>query len=348
MMDGLREAAGLRFPFPEAPVTDAAIEVAPGILWLRLPLPMALNHVNVYALADGDGWTVIDTGMDNAITRDLWQAILARPLQGRPVTRVIVTHHHPDHVGLAGWFITFGAELWMPRTAWLLARMQVLDVQPSLTPQAQAFYRSAGMEEGVLAQRMRERPFNFADCVTPLPPGYRRIAEGDHIAIGPRNWTVRMGDGHAPEHATLWCDDGIVIGGDQFLPTISPNLGVYPTEPLADTVGDWLAACARLAVHARADQLVLPGHKLPFTGLPLRLAQMQSGHQAALDRLLDALALPHRAADTFELLYGRTIRPGEYGLALAEAVGHINHLALAGRITGRADAQGAVWWQTTY
>jgi glyoxylase-like metal-dependent hydrolase (beta-lactamase superfamily II) len=340
----VKDGPELGFPFPDPPAVAMAVEVAPGILWLRLPLPMALNHVNVYALADGDGWTIIDTGMDTPETRDNWQSILGGPLSGRPVTRVIATHHHPDHIGLAGWFIGQGAELWMPRTGWLMARMQVLDEQPRLTPQAEVFYRAAGMDSSILAQRMADRPFNFADCVAPLPPGFRRIREGDRISIGDRDWSVRTGEGHAPEHATLWSDDGVVIGGDQFLPTISPNLGVYPNEPMADTVGDWLAACARFAVCARDTDLVLPGHKLPFTGLPLRLAQMQDGHHIALDRIMAALAVPHRAADLFDVLYGRPIRPGEYGLALAEAVGHVNHLALAGRVRGRKDDDGAIWW----
>lgn len=341
----------LGFPFPDPPGPGAAVEVAEGIFWLRLPLPMALDHVNVYALDDGAGWTLVDTGMDTPAARAAWRALLDGPLGGRPVVRVIVTHHHPDHIGLAGWFIAQGATLWMPRTGWLFARMLRLDEQPLPPPETIAFWRRAGMAPDILAARQTERPFNYADCVAPLPLGFRRITEGERLRIGARDWTVRMGDGHAPEHATLWSDDGIVLGGDQFLPTISPNLGVYPTEPEADPLADWLAACARFQPLARADHLVLPGHKLPFTNLPLRLTQMVSGHQAALARLRDALATPHRAADCFGALYGRRIRAGEYGLALVEAVAHVNHLArqglVRGHIRGLPDDDGAIWWQRT-
>ncbi|MDO5621456.1 MAG: MBL fold metallo-hydrolase [Paracoccus sp. (in: a-proteobacteria)] len=338
-------------PFPEAPAEGEAVELAPGVLWLRLPLPMKLDHVNVYALAEdaaqGGGWTIIDTGFDSQRGRAIWQAALAGPLAGRRVGRVIATHHHPDHIGLAGWFQAQGADLWTSRTAWLMARMLVLDVQDRPTSEQVAFWREAGMPPDLLALRQTERPFNFADVVHPLPLGYRRLAQGDSLRMAGRDWQVHMGDGHAPEQITLWSDDGLVIGGDQLLPRISPNLGVYPTEPFADPVGDWLDSCNRLAAHARPGQLVLPGHHLPFTGLPLRLRQMRDNHLNALDRLAQSLAAqPRTAADCFDVLYRRQIGAGEYGLALVEAVGHVNHLRHQSRVheAGR-NAQGGIIWQ---
>lgn len=336
----------IRHPVPDTPTPGTAIPVADGVLWLRMPLPMALNHVNIYALDDGDGWAVIDTGMDTAPARAAWDAALAGPLAGRPVTRVIVTHHHPDHVGLAGWLMARGARLEMPRTGWLMTRMLVLDVQPAPSAAAMAFYRRAGLSQDQLDQRQKDRPFNFADCVAPLPLGYDRLTEGQVIRIGGRDWDIRMGDGHAPEHATFWSrSDNLVIGGDQLLPSISANLGVYPTEPEADPVADWIASCTRLAPFARGDQLVLPGHKLPFTGLPHRLMQMVAGHHAALERLRAALAHPLRAPETFAALYQRTIGTAEFGLALAEALGHLNHLHQTGQARRWRDADGAHRWQ---
>ena len=335
----------LRYPFEAPPAPGEAVEVADGVLWLRLPLPMKLDHVNVFALDEGDGWTIVDTGFDTKVARGLWERLLAGPLGGRPVRRVLVTHYHPDHVGLAGWFQERGAELLTTRTSWLLARMLVLDEQPRPVPETVAFWRSAGMTEEILARRLAERPFNFCDVVAPLPLGYRRIVEGQSLRLGGRDWEVRMGDGHAPEHATLWSRDGaLVLGGDQLLPSISPNLGVYASEPEADPVGDWIASCRRLAPFATEAQLVLPGHKLPYTGLPTRMRQLEENHEGALDRLLDHLRAPRTAAECFPPLFLREIGPGEYGLALVEAMAHCLHLWHRGLATREARADGAWLW----
>ena len=339
---------GIRYPFPTPPAEGEAVTVAPGVLWMRLPLPMALDHVNVYALDDGAGWTIIDTGFASKRSRAIWEKLLAGPLQGRPVTRVIVTHHHPDHVGLAGWFIQNGATLCMPRTGWLMARMLTLDVQDVPNAESLAFYKRAGMDPDVLDGRRTERPFNFADCVTPLPLGYTRLIDANTITIGGRTWDIRMGGGHAPEHATFWSrDDNLVIGGDQLLPSISPNLGVYPTEPDADPVTDWLQSCEAFLAFAKTDQLVLGGHKLPFTGLPLRLRQLIDNHHGALDRLRAHLTEPRSAGECFMPLFKRQIKGGEYGLALVEAVAHLNHLHQAGLARRVLRPDGAWGFQTT-
>lgn len=340
---------GIRHPWPEPPPEGEAVEVAEGVLWMRLPLPMRLDHVNAYALADADGWTVVDTGFDTNRTRAIWRRLLSGPLAGAPVARVLATHQHPDHIGLAGWFVEqHGAELWTSRTAWLFARMLALDVQERATPQQIDFWRRAGMDEDRLAQRAAERPWNTADVVHPLPLGYRRLRDGQALRLGGRGWTVVTGEGHAAEHLTLWSDsDNLVIGGDQLLPGISPNLGVYPTEPGADPVGDWLDSCARMAARAEERHLVLPGHKLPFTGLPQRLAQLAENHESALRRLARALAQsPRTAVGCFDLLFGRRIGDGEYGLALVEAVAHLNALQARGQAWPvGTDAQGGVLWR---
>ncbi|SFR37574.1 MBL fold metallo-hydrolase [Litoreibacter janthinus] len=335
----------LSYPFPDIPEEGAAIEVAQGILWMRLPLPMKLDHVNIYALDDGDSWTIVDTGFYSKRGVAIWEKLLAGPLGGKPVGRVIVTHHHPDHIGMAGWFQSeHGAELVTTRTAWLMARMLVLDEQDRPTQESLQFWKRAGMAPEIYAQRAEERPFNFADCVAPMPLGYRRIREGDVISAGERDWTVRIGNGHAPEHATFWTD-GLVLGGDQLLPSISPNLGVYPTEPEADPVADWLEACERLGAFATPDQLVLPGHKLPFTGLSVRMRQLVDNHHGALERLLDHLDTPKTAHECFLPLFKREIRGGEYGLALVESVAHCAHLYLSGQATRMLRDDGAYTYQ---
>ena len=322
------------------------IEVAEGIHWIRLPLPMKLDHVNVYALEDGDGWTVIDTGMNSRKGRALWEALMAGPLRGRPIKRVLLTHHHPDHVGMVGWLqAEHGAELWTTRTAWLFARMLTLDVQEQWPEETLAFYRSAGMDKAFYEKRRAERPFNFADVVAPMPLGFKRLDEGDTMQIGDRTFTIRLGQGHAPDHITLWSDD-VVIAGDQIIANISSNLGVYATEPEADPVGAWFESCERLRPFAEPHHLVLPGHKLPFTGLETRLTQLIHNHHTALDRLKTYLSEPRTAAECFQPLFKRSIGDGEYGLALVEAVGHVNHLYQIGEVSRERRADGAFLWRS--
>ncbi|WP_240722451.1 MBL fold metallo-hydrolase [Poseidonocella sp. HB161398] len=339
--------APMRHPFPEPPAEGAAVEVAEGILWMRLPLPIVLDHVNCYALDEGDSWTLVDTGMDTARGRAVWQRLLEGPLGGKPVRRVVVTHHHPDHVGLAGWFqAEHGAEILMTRTAWLLARMLRLDEQDVPPAETLDFWRRAGMDAALIEARRSERPLNYCDAVAWMPLGFRQIGEGDRLRLGGRSWRVRLGGGHAPDQATLWCEDvPLVVAGDQILGTISPNIGVYATEPEANPLADWIESCTRLLSHAAPEQLVLPGHKLPFTGLPARLRAMIASHEAALARLRAHLARPRSAAECFPALYRRDISAGEYGLALVEAIAHVNYLNAAGEISGAVRDDGAIAWQ---
>lgn len=337
----------IAFPFPDPPAPGTMAEVAPGILWTRLPLPMKLDHVNVYALDDGAGWTIIDTGMDTEASRAVWGELLAGPLAGRPITRIVLTHHHPDHIGLVGWLARDGVEVLTSRTAWLYARALTLDVQDRPLPAALAFQHAAGTPPDRLAEKAARRPFNFADCTAPLPPSYTRLVEGGVLHAAGRDWRVRMGGGHAPEHVTLWSQhDALVIAGDQILPGISPNIGVHYSEPEADPLAEWLTACADLAPHAQPDHLVLPGHKLPFTGLALRLRQLAENHHGALARLLVHLATPRRAPECFGLLFQREIGPSTFDLALGETLAHLNHLCAQGLARRTQDADGVWLWQS--
>lgn len=339
MSDGTPTPA-LRFPWEGPPGPGEAVEVAEGVLWLRLPLPTKLDHVNVYALDEGTHWTIVDTGMDLASSREAWDLLLAGPLAGRPVGRVVLTHHHPDHVGLLGWFAARGAEIWATRLGWTLARMLQLDHHDVPPPEQIVFRRRAGMPPDLLATFATERPFNFSMCTAPIPLGFRAIEDGARLRLGGRDWTVHFGHGHAPDHATFWTADapgGLVLAGDQIIPGISSNIGVYPSEPEADPLAQWLESCARLRRLAEGgDPLVLPGHKLPFRGAAFRLTQLIENHEGALERVLRALAQgPRTAAELFEPIFKREIGGSQYGLALAEAVAHMNHLHRAGRVTRR-------------
>lgn len=334
-------------PYESPPAEGEAVQVAEGVLWIRLPLPMALDHVNVYAFDEGDGWTIVDTGFDSRKTRGIWHRLMEGPLAGRPVRSVIGTHHHPDHIGLAGWFVQeHNASLSMSRTAWLTARMLQLDLQERPTSEAVAFWHRAGMPGDLLEKRRSERPFNFADMVHPIPLGFTRLIEGQVIRFGNRRWRITMGHGHAPCHAVFWSlDDDLVIGGDQLLASISPNLGVHPTEPDADPVGEWLESCNRLKELAEDRHFVLPGHKLPFTGLPERLEQLIDNHHGALKRMEAALRTsPRNAVECFDILFKRKVGESEMGLALAEAVAHVNHLRRKNMIKAVGERDGATLW----
>ncbi|MEM6622465.1 MAG: MBL fold metallo-hydrolase [Pseudomonadota bacterium] len=328
------DAPVIRFPWEEPPATGSAVEVAEGILWLRLPLPMRLDHVNVYALDEGDHWTLIDTGMDLASSRTAWEALLSGALAAKPVGRVVLTHHHPDHIGLLGWFASRGAEVWATRLGWTLGRMLQLDHNDLPPPEQLAFRRRAGMPADMLDEFAQERPFNFSQCTAPIPLGYQVLQDGMTLAMGGRDWQVRFGHGHAPDHATFWSGD-LVLAGDQIIPGISSNIGVYPSEPEANPLADWLDSCRVFRdVVGGDDHLILPGHKLPFRGAAHRLTQLIENHEHALDRILGALEQgPRTAAQLFTPIFKREIGGKQYGLALAESVAHMNYLHQSGRVS---------------
>jgi glyoxylase-like metal-dependent hydrolase (beta-lactamase superfamily II) len=331
-MDALVARRGVHFPFDTPPAMGEAIEVADGIWWARLPLPMRLDHVNVYLLDEGDSWTVIDAGMRGKAGRAAWAALEAGPMGGRPISRVIATHHHPDHIGGAGGLMArHGAELWTTRTAYFMTRMLQLDHHDTPPEENVRFYIRGGAPAERLEAYTSGKPFNFSQSTDKLPIGFRRLKEDEIVTMGGRRWRVLMGDGHAPEHATFWSlDDNLVISGDQVIPGISSNLGVHPTEPEADPVGDWLTSCEKLLPHAREDHFALPGHKLPFTGLPVRLEQLISNHHNAIERLRKHLTAPRTATECFVPVFGRELEASAFGLGLIEAVAHLNYLYLRG------------------
>jgi glyoxylase-like metal-dependent hydrolase (beta-lactamase superfamily II) len=276
---------GLTYPLGRrVPEAGELIEVAPGIGWARLPVPGSLNHINVWTVEDGEGAALVDTGLNIPQAREGWEALFAGPLAGRPVTRIICTHMHPDHVGLAGWLCErFGAPLWMTRGEWLYARMLALDTRDSPPPEAERYRRASGWSEERIAAGAK-KPWNFfASAVSPIPVSFVRIEDGDRIAIGGREWRVVTGTGHSPEHACLVCEEaGVMIAGDQVLPRITSNVSLPLSEPDSDPLGAWLASIDKLR-SLPGDLLVLPAHGEPFTGLHTRLDALAKGHRGRLE-----------------------------------------------------------------
>lgn len=355
LADGVRRddeardtARGLTYPFARVPEAGESIEVAPGVVWLRLPLPMALNHINLYALEDGEGWTLVDTGLFTPASVDIWEDLLGGALQGRPIRRVICTHMHPDHIGMAGWLCErFEAPLLMSRLEYVTGRMLVADTGRPAPESGRIFYRAAGWT-GEQLEAWGRNYGQFGLVVSPMPEAYHRMVEGDVLSIGGADWEVVVGQGHSPEHVCLWRrSDGVFIGGDQILPKISSNVSVWPTEPLSDPLGDWMRSLEDLQARLPDDLLVLPSHGEPFRGVQARLAALLRGHSQALGRLERRLEAPMRAVDTFASLFARPVGDGLRGMATGEAVAHLNYLEREGRATRQRDAEGVDWWQST-
>jgi len=293
----------IAYEFEVRPKHGDVNAVADGVEWLRMPLPFALSHINLWMLRDGDGIAIVDTGINSDKSRDVWRAALS----DRPVTRVFVTHLHPDHVGCAGWLCeTNDVELWMSREEYLLCRILVADTGRLAPDAGVRFYTAAGFPDGALA-RYQELFGLFGKFVAKLPESYHRLVDGMSVAIGDSDWEVVVGNGHSPEHACLFnAERNLVISGDQLLPTISSNVSVYPTEPHGNPLRDWLQSLDLLKDRLPEDVLVLPAHGSPFRGAHARLDELIAEHMTALGKLMDMCDEPRRAVDVFPALFRPT------------------------------------------
>ena len=310
--------------------------------WLRLPLPFRLDHVNVHLLEDGDGWAVLDTGIGDARTQEIWEAVLAGPLRGRRLTRLIVTHFHPDHVGLAGWLARrFGLALWMPRPEYLFSLALQYAPADLGAESWRPFYRRHGLDELATA-RVLERGHVYLRITTGVPSTYHRIQQGDVLDVGGRRFEVHTGGGHAFEQAMLYCaGDRLFFAADQVIARISPNVSVTAMEPEANALGIYLRSLARLRRAVPADVLVLAGHGLPFEGLHVRVDELIAHHAARCAQIAEACGgVALTAAEIVPVVFPRLLDEHQTGFAFGEVLAHVNHMLALGELAEEAYGDG--------
>ncbi|HEY7610829.1 MAG TPA: MBL fold metallo-hydrolase [Alphaproteobacteria bacterium] len=349
----------LVFPFRDdagLPGPGQTMEVAPGVHWLRMPLPYRLDHINLWLIEDGEGWVLVDTCIQSnkgkAIWRGLFEAKRIGRGHGRPVTRLVCTHFHPDHMGLAGWLAAeLETELWTSRAEWLFARMLWLDAEGEGQRDIARHYAHHGLDAARVAE-IAQRGNTYRMVVGEPPRAFNRLRHADTIAIGGRAWQVIVGLGHAPEQTCLYCADlGVLIAGDQILPRITPNIGVWATEPSADPLADYLQSLDRFRPLPE-ETLVLPSHGYPFTGLHLRLDQLAGHHEERLDALAAALDRHPKsgatkatrgktAVELIPVLFRQVLDNFQIGFAIGETLAHLACLEGRGRAR-RSEADGVV------
>lgn len=325
------------------------MQVVPGVSWIRMPMPFGLDHINLWRLEDQDGWAVVDTGLCTEEILEAWYRIFSTADGSRPLTRVIATHMHSDHAGMAGWLAQkFDCSLWMSQLEYLSCRVMLEDVGSAITRETVAFYRQAGWGDEAMesyhGQFGRYDKFHY-----PLPESYRRIKDGEEIRIGQNMWRVITGSGHSPEHASLYCGKlKVLISGDQVLPRISSNVSVGSNEPEANPMLEWLQSLEKIKREVPDDVLVLPSHGDCFYGLHERLDQLISLRKNVFERLYNALQEPRRVVDLFMPLCGRnlTLDGSEtYVLATGELLAYLNYFLHRGEIKRQADESGVNWYQ---
>ncbi len=335
-------APTLLFPHTEPPAPGTLTEIASGVRWLRLPLPYRLDHVNIYLIEDEGGWAVLDTGLGTDACREGWETVLAGPLAGQRLTRMIVTHFHPDHVGLAGWLHQrFGLPLAMPRPEYIYSlalRYAPADLGADMY---RPFYLRHGLSPEV-TELVLSRGHEYLRRTTGVPPMYHRLQHGDTLRIGARDFQVQTGGGHALEQATLYCrENRLFFAADQVIARISPNVSVHAMEPDLDALGIYLRSLRALRGAVAADVLVLPGHGLPFLGLHTRIDELIAHHRQRCGQIADACRT--RALSVAEMLprvFTRELDEHQTGFAFGEVLAHVNHMLSLGELLAESDAQG--------
>ncbi|CAN5231551.1 MBL fold metallo-hydrolase [soil metagenome] len=327
---------GLTYPWDKHPGPDQVVEIAPGVLWIRLELPFRLNHVNIYLLADGDGWAMVDTGIGNDATIVAWTALFDGPLKDKPISRVIVTHAHPDHVGQAGWMVQrFACPFYMSQIEYLQGVYHQVRRSDERLVNSRQFFRRHGMNEDITEQLLG-RGQDYLKKTVPLPAAYRRLSHGDDLQIGTRLFRIITGAGHSPDQVMMYCAaDGLFLSADQVLSKISPNVSVWAHEPDENSLGSYLSSLKSLSETLPDDVLVLPGHGVPFHGIKIRIKQLTDHHEERCQMIAAACKdTPQTSAELVPVVFHKhKLDAHQTGFAAGELIAHVNHMLNQNRLT---------------
>ena len=349
----------LDYPFgDQLPESGGVIEVAPGVLWLRMGLPFALDHINLWLLRDHlpygqtgvmqEGWTAVDCGIDNPATREAWLSIEATHLQGLPILRVIATHMHPDHMGLAHWLCErWQAPLWMSTSEYQSAVMAQSGVSNFGGEPTMQFYAAHGWNKTEDLLQIKARVGYYPSMVPQVPQAYVRLMADQTVRIHGQDWRCISGYGHSPEHMALHCAErDILISGDMLLPSISTNVSVYAQEPQGNALQLFLDSLTKMQ-NLPDSTLVLPSHGRPFRGAAQRIAQLRAHHDERLSELLQACTEQALSAhDALPVLFKRPLNVHQMTFAMGESVAHLHLLWLGGQLQRELHADGVYRFKT--
>jgi glyoxylase-like metal-dependent hydrolase (beta-lactamase superfamily II) len=318
----------------QAPQFGAHTRVNGTVSWTRVPLPIDLNHINVWLIESDRGYLLVDTGMSASMCKDAWERLEASAFETARPLALFVTHVHPDHIGLAGWLQDrYSIPVWMSERSHELAQA-VYGASAPTSAEIEAFLRAHGVNDATVLQPMF-KPERFARMTTGMPRVARYVGDSEPLEWGEGEWCALRTDGHADGHLCLWNErEHILISGDQVLPTISSNISIMFQQPNANPLGAYLASLDRLR-ELPLDTLVLPSHGLPFYGLQQRIDDLRGHHEAQVAKLLDACSMPLSAFETLPILFRRELAGMHFLLALGEAVAHLEYLAHRGDLERR-------------
>ena len=328
------------------PAPGTQLEISPGVMWIRMGLPFALDHINLWLLRDGNGWTIVDCGIANDATRSAWETVFNDGLEGLPVTRVVATHCHPDHVGLSDWLCRrWNAPLWMSTGEFGFARMMAASL-PGVDGTAMLpHFQRHGLTDEAMLEKLQGRKSYYPTLVPAVPAAYRRLQDGQMLRVGANDWRVITGFGHSPEHVSLYCEAlKTLISGDMVLPRISTNVSVFAVEPEANPVQLYLDSLAKYR-DLPEDTLVLPSHGKPFRGLHTRIAQLQEHHRERLAEVVSACAQPQSAADIVPVMFRRPLDAHQLTFAMGEALAHLHKLWFDGVLARSTGNDGVIRFQ---